>query len=185
MAQQSDLELVRDFQNGKVEAFNELVRRYQQKVYWIARRMVGDHDEADDITQEVFLKVYKKLKDFRNDSSFYTWIFRITNNTAINVLRQKKIVNFLRLDDVFSKRVEIGDETSKPDDKLHQKENQLLLEKAITKLAPKQKKVFILRYYEEMPYSEISKLLKISIGGLKANYFHALKNIQKYVRENI
>lgn len=182
MSVKSDLELVKDFQAGKVEAFNELVRRYQQKVYWIARRMVGDHDETDDITQEVFVKVYKKIKDFRSDSSFYTWIYRITTNTAINVLRQRKIVNLVRLDEAFPALSLMSDDSLDPTKKLENKENQSLLEEAVSKLPAKQKKVFVLRYFEEMPYEDISKILKITVGGLKANYFHALKNIQKYVK---
>lgn len=182
MSVKSDLELVNEFQAGKVEAFNELVRRYQQKVYWIARRMVGDHDEADDVTQEVFVKVYKKIKDFRSDSSFYTWIYRITTNTAINVLRQRKIADFVRFDEAFPVLSSMSDESQNPFRKLESIENQSLLESAIAQLPAKQKKVFVLRYFEEMPYEEISRTLKISVGGLKANYFHALKNIQKYVK---
>ena len=183
MSVKSDLELVKDFQAGKVEAFNELVRRYQQKVYWIARRMVGDHDEADDVTQEVFVKVYKKIKNFRSDSSFYTWVYRITTNTAINVLRQRKIVNLVGLDEAFPALNSMSDDSLDPAKKLEIKENQSLLEEAVSKLPAKQKKVFVLRYFEEMPYEDISKILKITVGGLKANYFHALKNIQKYVKE--
>mgnify|MGYP001179481920 CR=1 FL=1 len=182
MSAKSDLELVKDFQAGKVEAFNELVRRYQQKVYWIARRMVGDHDEADDVTQEVFVKVYKKIKNFRSDSSFYTWVYRITANTAINVLRQRKIVNLVGLDEAFPALNSMSDDSLDPAKKLEIKENQSLLEEAVSKLPAKQKKVFVLRYFEEMPYEDISKILKITVGGLKANYFHALKNIQKYVK---
>jgi RNA polymerase sigma-70 factor (ECF subfamily) len=185
MSVKSDLELVKDFQAGKVEAFNELVRRYQQKVYWIARRMVGDHDEADDVTQEVFVKVYKKIKNFRSDSSFYTWVYRITTNTAINVLRQRKIVNLVRLDEVFPALSSMSDDSLDPAKKLEMKENQSLLEEAVSELPAKQKKVFVLRYFEEMPYEDISKILKITVGGLKANYFHALKNIQKYVKGKI
>jgi RNA polymerase sigma-70 factor, ECF subfamily len=182
MSQQSDLELVDAFKSGNVQAFNELVSRYQTKVYWIARRFVGNHEDADDITQEVFVKVYHKLKDFRSDSSFYTWVYRIATNTAINVLRKRKIVNLVHLDEAFPVLSSLSDDSLDPVKKLEMKENQTLLEDAITKLPAKQKQVFVLRYFEEMPYEDISKILKITVGGLKANYFHALKNIQKYVK---
>jgi RNA polymerase sigma-70 factor, ECF subfamily len=183
MSQQSDLELVEAFCLGNVQAFNELVKRYQSKVYWIARRFVGNHDDADDITQEVFVKVYRKLKDFRSESSFYTWIYRIATNTAINMLRQKKIFNMVKMEDASLVLDSLSDSSMNPREQMESKENQILLERAIAKLPAKQKKIFVLRYYDEMPYEEISKVLKRSVGGLKANYFHALKNIQKYVKK--
>lgn len=183
MTEKNDFDLIQEFHKGKTEAFNEIVRRYQQKVYWIAKRMVGSHEEADDIVQDVFVKVFKNLKNFRCDSSFYTWIYRITTNQAINMLRKKKLVEFVRFDTAFPALSAAGDENLNPLKKLETKENYSLLQEAISALSPKQKKVFLLRYYDELPYEEISKMLKTSVGGLKANYFHALKNIQKYVKK--
>jgi RNA polymerase sigma-70 factor, ECF subfamily len=178
MTDSNDLELVELFQNGNEASFNKLVARYQEKVYWIARRFINDHDHADDIVQEVFVKVYKALKDFRGESGFYTWLYRITVNVALNALRKQRLRDFIRIDEFFEKA---DDENEQPDAIFEKDEQQKLIEEAIAKLPEKQKAVFILRYHEELSYEEISAILKTSIGGLKANYFHAVKNIGEYV----
>jgi len=178
MTDSSDLELVELFQNGNETAFNELVGRYQEKIYWIARRFVNDHDQADDIVQEVFIKVYSALKNFRGDSGVYTWLYRITVNVALNALRKQRIRDFIRIDEFFETA---EDENEQPDAIFEKDEQQKLIEEAIAKLPEKQKAIFILRYHEELSYEEISLILKTSIGGLKANYFHAVKKIGEYV----
>ena len=179
MTDSSDLELVELFQNGNETAFNELVGRYQEKIYWIAHRFVNDHDQADDIVQEVFIKVYSALKNFRGDSGVYTWLYRITVNVALNALRKQRIRDFIRIDEFFETA---EDENEQPDAIFEKDEQQKLIEEAIAKLPEKQKAVFILRYHEELSYEEISLILKTSIGGLKANYFHAVKKIGEYVK---
>ena len=179
MADRSDLELIRQFQNGDESAFNLLVLRYQEKVYWVARRFLTDHDAADDVTQEVFCKAYESLKGFRGDSTLYTWLYRITVNIALNALRKQKVRDFFRIDELF----DVEDPNAlPPDTMMERQEERTLIEEAIASLPTKQKSVFVLRYYEEMPYEEIAKVLKTSVGGLKANYFHAMKKIQEYVR---
>lgn len=178
MGASSDLELIKSFQKGVEASFNELVLRYQEKVYWIARRFVNDHDHADDVTQEVFVKVYRALKTFRGESSVYTWLYRITVNVALNYLRKQRFKDFLRIDEYFESR---GEESEQPDIIFERNEQQMLIKEAIAALPEKQKAVFILRYHEELSYEEISKILKTSIGGLKANYFHAVKKIGEYI----
>jgi RNA polymerase sigma-70 factor (ECF subfamily) len=178
MSALKDLELVELFQKGDEASFNELVKRYQEKVYWIARRFVNDHDQADDVTQEVFVKIYSALKEFRGESSFYTWLYRITVNVALNTLRKQRIRNFIRIDEFFETA---SDESEQPDKIVEQNEQQKIIEEAISKLPEKQKAVFILRYYEELSYEEISHILKTTIGGLKANYFHAIRKIGEYI----
>ena len=178
MTNSHDLELVELFQKGDETSFNELVARYQEKVYWIAYRFVNDHDQADDIVQEVFVKVYSSLKDFRGDSGVYTWLYRITVNVALNTLRKRRVRDFIRIDELFEIT---GDENERPDALLEKNEQQQLIEEAIAKLPEKQKAVFILRYHEELPYEEISAILKTSVGGLKANYFHAAKKIGEHI----
>ncbi len=179
MSERSDLELVQSFQAGDETSFNHLVRRYQEKVYWVARRFVSNHDAADDITQEVFFKAYESLKEFRGDSSVYTWLYRITVNIALNSLRRQKVREFFRIDEMF----DIEDTaTESPEELIERQEERQLIEQAIARLPEKQKAVFVLRYYEELPYEEIAKILKTSVGGLKANYFHAVKKIQEYVQ---
>lgn len=178
MTDSSDLELVGLFQKGNEASFNELVRRYQEKIYWVARRFVNDHDQADDIVQEVFIKVYSALKQFRGESSVYTWLYRIAVNVSLNALRKKRARDFIRIDEFFETA---EDENERPDAIFEKDEQQIQIEEAIARLPEKQKAVFILRYHEELPYEEISHILKTSIGGLKANYFHAAKKIGEYL----
>lgn len=178
MNDSNDLELVELYQNGNETSFNELVRRYQEKIYWVARRFVNDHDQADDIVQEVFVKVYSALKNFRAESSVYTWLYRITVNVALNALRKQRIRDYVRIDEHFEKA---DDKYEQPDVLFEKEEEQKLIEEAIAKLPEKQKAVFILRYHEELSYEEISLILKTSVGGLKANYFHAVRKIGEYV----
>ena len=136
--------------------------------------MMQDHDEAHDITQDVFIKFYNSASEFRGESALYTWLYRITTNACINALRKKKVRSFLGLDDI---RDVISTEDPGPDEKAEKREQQSEIERAIASLPEKQKAVFILRYYEEKSYEEISEIMKTSVGGLKANYFHALKKI--------
>jgi RNA polymerase sigma-70 factor (ECF subfamily) len=179
MTNRSDLELLELFQSGDESAFNHLVLRYRERVYWVARRFINDHNGADDVTQDVFCKAYESLPDFRGESSFYTWLYRITVNIALNNVRRQKLREFFRIDEMF----EIEDKSAvSPDVAVEKKEERMLIEEAITRLPEKQKSVFVLRYYEELPYEDISTILKTSVGGLKANYFHAVKKIQEYVK---
>ena len=179
MTNRSDLELLELFQSGDESAFNHLVLRDRERVYWVARRFINDHDGADDVTQDVFCKAYESLPDFRGESSFYTWLYRITVNIALNNVRRQKLREFFRIDEMF----EIEDKSAvSPDVAVEKKEERRLIEEAITRLPAKQKSVFVLRYYEELPYEDISTILKTSVGGLKANYFHAVKKIQEYVK---
>ena|ERR1041385_342620 len=182
MAPKTDLELIEEFKQGRVEGFNELVKRHREKVYWIARRVVGTHADADDVVQDVFVRVFEALKNFRGDSGFYTWLYRIATNVSLNALRSKRVKEFLRFDELYEELLP-GDYHT--DANLHQQEYETILEQAIARLPVKQKMVFIMRYYEEMPYDEMSKVLKKSVGGLKANYFHALKKIGEYVRKEM
>jgi RNA polymerase sigma-70 factor (ECF subfamily) len=179
MAAKTDLELVEVFCQGDVTGFNELVRRYQEKVYWIARRVVGTHADADDVVQDVFVKVYERLKDFRAESGFYTWLYRITVNVSLNALRKKRVRDFIQYDEMEDILESDGGSADKPvlDD-----EYLRILEEAIRRLPAKQKLVFTMRYYDEVSYDEMAKILNKSVGGLKANYFHALKKIQTYVK---
>lgn len=179
MTGQTDLQLIERFQNGDETAFNEIVLCYQERLYWVARRYCSDHDDADDIVQEVFVKAYSALADFRGESSLSTWLHRITINQALNFLRWKKVKTFLRLEELTIDRAS-DDET--PHEKLESRERGDLLDDAVRRLPEKQRAVFILRYFQELSYEEISKTLKTSIGGLKANYFHAVKKVQEYMR---
>ena len=176
----SDLELVERFKSGDTAAYNELVRRYQERVYWVARRTVGTHEDADDVVQDVFVRVYEALRNFRAEANFYTWLYRITVNVALNAVRKKRVKEFIPYDDLLADLLPADAET---DRNIIQQEYQTLLEQAIQKLPAKQRTVFVMRYHEELPFDEIARRLKKSVGGTKANYFHALKKIAAYVRK--
>lgn len=182
MEQLSDVELVEQVRGGKRQAFTELMRRHQKRVYWVARRIVGTHEDADDIAQETFVKAYLGLGDFRGDSSFFTWVYRIAVNLSLNAVRKQQLVNYLRQSDIVSRLIPAKDN---PGDEMEYKETEARLHKAIAALPEKQKAVFVMRYFDEMSYEEISQVLKTSVGGLKANYFHALRKVQESMKDEI
>ena len=161
-------------------AFNQLVRKYQQKVYWHIRKMVIDHDDSDDLTQEVFVKVWKNLENFRKDAQLYTWIYRIATNECLTFLANKKKRFFLPIHDVTA---ELSDKIeSSPD--ISGDEIQLKLQKALLRLPDKQRLVFNMKYYDEMKYEEISEILGTSVGALKASYHLAVKKIEEFIKQD-
>jgi RNA polymerase sigma factor (sigma-70 family) len=174
MVVNSDLELVKKYLAGDEQAFNEIVRKYKEKIYWHARRMLGNHLDADEITQEVIIVLYKKLKTFNFQSSLYTWIFKITSNLSINYINKRKIKKFFSFDDSpQSKLIEKSDIVKNYEDK----EKLEILENALMTIPPKQREVFVLRHFEGLSYQEISEVTGKKVGTLKANYFHALNKI--------
>lgn len=181
MERVSDLDLVNEVRGGKRQAYTELMRRYQQRVYWTARRIVGSHEEADDVAQETFVKAYLALGDFRGDASFFTWLYRIAVNLSLNVLRKQQVVGYLRQSDIINRLFPAVDDPQKD---LEFAETQSRLERAVATLPEKQRVVFVMRYYDEMSYDEISQVIKTSVGGLKANYFHALKKVREYMNDD-
>ncbi len=182
MTNSDELELIKKFKAGNEQAFNQLVLAYQEKVYWVVRRFLPDHDDANDMAQDVFVRAYHSLKSFKGDSSFYTWVYRIAVNLSLNELRRRKIRKTFSIDEEET-ILESPDAIS--DELIEKKEQAQLIQRAIETLPEKQKKVFLLRYYEEMPYEDIAKILRTSVGGLKANYFHALKKIGDYLKREM
>jgi RNA polymerase sigma-70 factor (ECF subfamily) len=182
MEAQSDLALVEEVRNGKRQAFTELMRRYQQRVYWVARRIVGSHAEADDIAQETFIKAYLALGDFRGDANFFTWLYRIAVNLSLNAIRKRQLVSYLRESDIINRLLPAGED---PAADVEFREVETQLQKAVASLPEKQRAVFVMRYYDEMSYEDIAEVLKTSVGGLKANYFHALKKVQEMMKDEI
>jgi RNA polymerase sigma factor (sigma-70 family) len=174
-----DLELLQKFLNPDTRnfAFNQVVRKYQQKVYWHIRKMVIDHDDADDLTQDVFIKIWKNLANFRQDAQLYTWIYRIATNECLNFLSSKRRRFFLPLNDVAAELSQKID--ASPD--LEGDEIQKRLQKALLLLPDKQRLVFNMRYYEDLKYEEISAILGTSVGALKASYHHAAKKIEDFL----
>lgn len=157
--------------------FNMLVRTYQQRVYSHVRKMVIDHDDADDITQEVFIKIHKYIGTFREDSQLFTWVYRIATNECLSFLQRKKRRFFLPLGDVA------GELSAKLDSTpgLNGDEIQLKLQKALLTLPDKQRLVFNMKYYEDLTYEEMSEITNTSVGALKASYHHAVKKIEEFV----
>lgn len=173
-----DFSLIKDFVEGNESAFNRLAVKYQDKIYWHARRMTGNHLDADEIVQEVLLVLYNKLKSFEFKSSLYTWIYTITNTRSINYLKKKNLKNFFSLDDILNERSEDKDVIENLEDKQKLEK----LEKALQKLPIKQREVFIMRNYDELSYEEISEITGKSVGALKANHFHALNKIKELIK---
>jgi RNA polymerase sigma-70 factor (ECF subfamily) len=159
--------------------FNMLVRTYQQRVYWHVRKMVIDHDDADDLTQEIFIKIHKYIDTFREDSQLFTWIYRIATNECLSFLNKKKRKFFLPIEDVTQQLIAKVD--NDPD--LNGDEIQKRLQKAILQLPDKQRLVFNMKYFDDMPYEQMAEVTKTSVGALKASFHHAVKKIEEYLGE--
>jgi len=180
--QSSDSEIISDFLKGNSSSFNFIVLKYQKKVYWVVRRMVLDHDDADDITQEVFIKLYRTMSDFRGESSLFTYLYKIAVNYSLNHLKKNRN-KFEKLKNIDEESYNIKDSSKGQDAVMADKEREKLLKDAMLALPDQQRAVFSLRFYDELSYEEISKILGKSVGGMKANYFHALKKIQSFLLE--
>lgn len=177
-----DKEILEKFQDpdSRNLAFNQLVRKYQQKVYWHVRKMVIDHDDSDDLTQEVFVKVWNNLATFRKEAQLYTWIYRIATNECLNFLNAKKRRFFLPLHDVAAELAQKIDSS----DHYSGDEIQLKLQKALLRLPDKQRLVFNMKYFDDLKYEEISAILGTSVGALKASYHIAVKKIEEILKQD-
>lgn len=182
MSEYTDKELLELYRNGANPnyAFNLLVKKYQESVYWHIRRMVVNHEDANDIVQDVFVKAWKGLNSFREDSEFYTWLYRIATNESITFLNKKKRKYWLSLNSVEHKL----EENLEDDNFFSGEEIQRKLQKAILKLPGKQRAVFNMKYFDEMKYEDISSVMGTSVGALKASYHHAVKKIESYIKEH-
>lgn len=175
----TDEEILSKFQDEKTrnQAFNMLLKKYQQKIYWHVRRMVIDHDDADDLVQDIFIKVWKNLPGFRSDAQLYTWMYRIATNECITFINNKKKKNNISLDEVSYELADsLADSTYFNGDQAQRK-----LQEALLTLPEKQKLVFNMKYYEDMKYEEISHVLGTSVGALKASFHLAVKKIEAYL----
>ncbi len=177
----ADSDLVKLFLTGNHAAFNELVSRYQTKIYWHARKMTGNHLDADDIMQEVLLVIYEKLHTFQFNSSLYTWIYKITATRSLNHIRKVKLRKFFSLDG--ENTINMANEENVALD-YERGEQMQKLDKVMQNLPNRQREVFILRNFELLSYEEISKITGKSTGSLKASYFHALGKVTNWMKEN-
>lgn len=179
MKQVEDEEILAKFavEQTRNEAFNLLITKYQEKIYWHIRRLVIDHDDADDLVQEVFIKVWKNLEKFRSDSKLYTWIYRIATNESITFLNKKKQRNQTPLDEVSEELSESLVASSYfSGDRI-----QMKLQQALLTLPEKQRLIFNMKYYDELKYDEISEILGTSVGALKASFHIAVKKIEVFM----
>lgn len=178
--QVEDSEILKKFtqESTRNEAFNLLLSKYQQKIYWHIRRIVINHDDADDVVQETFIKVWKSLANFRSDSQLYTWLYRIATNESITFLNRKKLRNGISLDETsgYELAETLADSPYFDGDKA-----QMKLQKALLTLPEKQRLVFNMKYFDDLKYEEISEILGTSVGGLKASFHIAVKKIEDYL----
>ena len=161
--------------------FNEIVKEYSERVYWHVRRFVNNHEDADDLVQEIFLKIWTALPSFRGEAQLFTWVYRIATNETLNWLRREKVRSALRfssIDAEMERRIDSdpffdGDAADRA------------LSKAVAKLPEKQRQVFIMRYYDELPYEEMSAVLGTSVGALKASYHIAQEKVRAALGKDI
>ena len=161
--------------------FNEIVRDFSERVYWHVRRFVNNHEDADDLVQEIFLKIWTALPSFRGDAQLFTWVYRIATNETLNWLRREKVRSALRfttIDAEMERRIDSdpffdGDAADRA------------LSKAVAKLPEKQRQVFVMRYYDELPYEDMSAVLGTSVGALKASYHIAQEKVRAALGKDI
>lgn len=152
---------------------------YQSRLYWHIRRFIVDHDLSQDVLQETFIKAYQNFHQFKRDSQLYTWLYRIATNESLQQLNKLKRMQKSDEDSDYHLQNLVADNVS-----AEAEEIQILLQKAIHSLPEKQKLVFNMRYYEDLPYEEISKILDMSVGTLKTNYHYAKQKVEDYIKLN-
>lgn len=172
------LEELRDG-NKQRQAFSKLVAAYSERLYWQIRKMVLSHDDANDILQEVFIKAWTNIDNFRGEAKLTTWLYRIAINESITFINKKRVQSNVSIDDqdTFLLNTLEGDPYFDGD------EAQKILQEAILKLPEKQRLVFQMKYFDEIKYDDMSEILGTSAGALKASYHHAVKKIENYLSE--
>ena len=174
-----DTELLALFRqpDHKEKAFTAIIKKYQERLYWHIRRMVITHDDTNDVLQNLFIKVWNALENFREDSQLFTWLYRIATNESLTFLEQQKrrsSVSFSDVESGLSNKI-------KSDEGFDANKLEWKLQLAIQQLPEKQRLVFNLRYYDEMPYEQMSRVLETSEGALKASYHHAAKKVEDFI----
>ena len=173
-----DILLLQEFRDPatREKAFTAIIKKYQEKLYWHIRRLVVHHEDANDVLQNVFIKVWNGLDNFREDAQLYTWLYRIATNESLTYIEQQKRKPSLSIDNDENTTSQLKADRDFDTGKIEGK-----LQIAIQQLPEKQRIVFNLRYYDEMPYEEMSRVLDTSEGALKASYHHAVKKIEDFI----
>lgn len=173
----SDKDLLDLFRENPDVGFQKIVETFQEKVYWQIRRSVKNHEDSADILQNVFIRVWKALPDFRGDSALYTWIYRIAFNETTTFFNKNNKRQTVDLDPpLFENAVEVNGKNYSPE------EIETIFQKALDTLPEKQKLVFNLKYFDELKFTEIEQMLGTSVGALKASYHLAVKKIEEYIK---
>ncbi len=179
---QDEKDFIQELLNPKTQnvAFQKLLREYQRPLYNHIRNIVLNHDDADDVLQNTFIKVFQYLKDFKGESKLFSWMYRIATNEAITFIKQKAKRNGTNSESMQTRIVD----NLRADTFFDGNEIQIKLQKAVALLPEKQQLVFKMKYYEEIKYEELSEILGTSVGALKASYHHAVKKIEDFVKNN-
>ena len=175
----ADADLVTACLAGNREAFDALVRRHQRHVYQLCYRFAGNHEDASDLAQDAFIRAYRGLRSFKGTSAFATWLHRIAVNVCLNRVGSRSPRHFVPLDAA----TQVGARTERVDTHLLEGERAAQVRAAIARLPRKQRAALILRVYRELPHDQIADILGSSVGAAKANFFHALTNLRKLLRD--
>ena len=178
----NDKEIIALQRSGEyLKAFNAIVESYTERLYWHVRRFLCSHDDANDLVQDVFIKIWNALPSFKGESQIYTWIYRIATNESLNAIRRHRLRSFIEFDSPTERMIRKIDEDPYFNGDALQRE----LQKAIQRLPEKQKLVFNLRYFDEMKYEDIAEITGTSVGALKASYHHAYNKIKAELEERL
>jgi RNA polymerase sigma-70 factor, ECF subfamily len=180
LADLGESELVAACLAGRTGAFDLIVERHRRTVYQLCYRFVGNHEDASDLSQDVFLRAFRGLRNFKGQSSLGTWLYRIGVNVCLNRISVKAPLN-----EPIEKHQYVNDNSESPSDRILRGERALQVRAAITRLPRKQRAALILRMYHDMSHQEIADTLGSSVGAVKANVFHALQNLKKLLAEGV
>lgn len=158
-------------------AFDEIVKSHSERLYLHVRSLVGNHEDADDLLQDIFIKIWAALPSFRGEAQLFTWVWRIATNETLNWLRKQRVRNLFAGDDVSAYASSIADD----DARLDADRAERLMSEAILRLPPKQRSVFVMRYYDEMKYEDMSEVTGTSVSALKASYHFAYEKVKDYI----
>ncbi|MCB0471757.1 MAG: RNA polymerase sigma factor [Flavobacteriaceae bacterium] len=177
----TEIKLLEELQNKSTQeqAFRKLIREYKERLYWHIRKMVISHDDADDVLQNTFIKIYRNISSFKGESKLYSWMYRIATNEAITFINKRAKESQVDVSELIASRAE----NLKADTYFDGDDIQLKLQKAIAILPQKQQLVFNMKYFDEMKYQDMAEILDTSVGALKASYHHAVKKIEKFLTE--
>jgi RNA polymerase sigma factor (sigma-70 family) len=177
----TDQEIIQNIAKPELnqQAFKQIIEKYQRKIYWLCRKMVLDHDDANDLTQDTFIKVWANINSYRAESQLYTWIYRIAANECLNFLAKKKKHHFVDIQDHGHSLQDFENDPLVDGDLI-----QIKLQKALQTLPDKQRLVFNMKYFDEMQYKQIAEITGTSEGALKASYHHAVKKIEEFLKFN-